>query len=241
MQFVKNISFVLVGPQNPGNIGSAARAMKNYGFSDLRLVDPVDFHNDEAWSMACNAQDILLRARVFKDVKDAAAAGTVVGTTRRKGKQRTPVLSLDEALEVISGLAQKSPVAILFGREDRGLKNREIEFCDVLFEIPSHDDYPSLNLSHAVLVVAFSLFLKNTPGHPAIEVASKEDIGAMYAHLERALRALGYAKSGDRPLLHSIMRNFRRLFGRTGLMPKEVNMLRGIFSRIEGKDLKTPV
>ncbi len=232
--FLENISFVLVRPRSPGNIGSTARAMKNYGLRDLRLVEPADFHNDEAWSMACNASDLLLGAKVFKDLGRAVEGAVVAGTTRRKGKYRSPVLSLDEAVEVISGLAAKNRVAVLFGREDRGLENSEIELCDILFEIPSHQDYPSLNLSHAVLIVAFSLFRKETPcTTTAIETAPAEDIAGMYEHLESALIRLGYAKNGNRHLLDSILKNFKRLFGRTGLMEKEVRMLRGILSRIE--------
>ncbi len=232
----KNIAIVLVEPRSPGNIGSVARAMKNTGLGRLVLVNPVDFKNDEAYSMACKARDVLLSAELFTHLNDAVEdCGLVVGTTRRKGRFRWPVLTLDEALPEIVKFSKKNKVALLFGREDSGLKNDEISLCDILMEIPSHTDYPSFNLSHAVIIVAHRLFLAENPAEPSIEVVSKKDMEEMYLHLERALRRLGYGEKGGEYLLQSVLRNFRRLLGRTGLMRKELNMLRGIFTMIEEK------
>jgi TrmH family RNA methyltransferase len=232
---VKNIEIVLVEPTGAGNIGSVARAMKNTGFNRLVLVNPVDYMNDEAFSMACNACDVLKGAGVFSDLKGALkGSGLVAGATRRRGKLRTPLLTLDEAAPEVLRFSGKNKVSILFGREDKGLRNEELPLCDILFEIPSHEDYPSLNLSHAVFSVCYRLFtLKLPPEGPSFETAPREDIEKMFAHLERALEALGYGKDKG-PLLKGIMRNLRMLFGRTGLMEKEVKMLRGIFTRIEG-------
>jgi TrmH family RNA methyltransferase len=238
---IKNVEIVLVSPRSPGNIGSVARAMKNTGFKRLVLVDPVDYMNDEArldeaLSMACNAGDILKGAGVFSDLPGALkGSGLVVGATRRKGKLRTPLFTLDEAALEVSKFSRKNRVSILFGREDKGLKNEELSLCDILFEIPSHKDYPSLNLSHAVFALCYRLFTMEVPVEaPSFEVAPREDIEKMYVHLERALKALGYAQEDKAHLLKGIMRNLRRLLGRTGLMEKEVKMLRGIFTRIEG-------
>jgi TrmH family RNA methyltransferase len=159
----------------------------------------------------------------------------VVGATRRKGKLRTPLLTLDEAALEVFKFSRKNRVSILFGREDKGLKNEELSLCDILFEIPSHKEYPSLNLSHAVFALCYRLFTMEIPVEaPSFEVAPREDIEKMYIHLERALKALGYSQEDKVHLLKGIMRNLRRLLGRTGLMEKEVKMLRGIFTRIEG-------
>ncbi len=230
---MKNISIVLVEPINPGNIGSTARAMKNTGFSDLVLINPVDYRNNEAYSMACRADDVLLGARVFEDIKDAVRDGFVVGTTRRKGKQRCPVLTIYDAVDIILRMKERNRVYILFGREDKGLKNHEVSLCDILVEIPAHPSYPSINLSHAVYVLCYTLFTTSTPPGPSFELAPRKDVEDMYNHLEKVLSILGYGEKGGGYLLENIMRNTKRLLGRTGLMQKEVNMLRGILTRIE--------
>lgn len=228
-----NISIVLVEPRSPGNIGSVARAMMNTGFKRLQLVNPCDFKNNDGYSMACKADGMLLGAEVFDNVQDCVERSVIVaGTTRRKGRIRHPVLTLDEAVVKLVELSAANKVAILFGREDRGLTNEEILLCDILFEIPSDDGYPSLNLSHAVFIVCYSLFTAAVPPAPAITAAPRWELDGMYEHLEAALRALGYGDAGGEQLLPTILRNTKRLFGRAGLMRKEINMLRGIFTQI---------
>ncbi len=231
------VDIVLVEPQGAHNMGSCARVLKNTGFENLVLVNPAEFRNDDAYSMACKAKDLLLKARVCKDIDEALRdVRFVAGTTRRRGKLREPLLTMDEALPVIYDRSRKNRVAILFGREDRGLENPVLARCDILFEIPSDDAYPSLNLSHAVMVVCHNLFMMSgkRPEH-AIVACSREDVERMYEHLERVLRMLGYGDPDRKGefLLESVMRNFRKLFGRTSLMKKEVNMIRGILTRIE--------
>ena len=229
-----NISIVLVEPQSSGNVGSVARAMRNTDFTDLVLINPCDYKNNESYSMACKADDVLGRARVFPTL-DAyiGEPSIVVGTTRRVGRSRTPVMTLDEAVPVILRLAASNRVGILFGREDKGLLTEETLPCDILVEIPTSEDYPSINLSHAVFTVCHHLFTAQAPRAHAIKAAPKEEVEKMYAHLERTLKALEYGENGGEYLLGVIMRNFKRLFGRTGLILKEVNMLRGILSQVE--------
>ena len=233
-----NISIVLVEPQSSGNVGSTARAMKNTGFSDLVLINPCDYKNNESYSMACKADGVLAKARVFPDLKSYLnEPAIIVGTTRRIGRQRFPVLSLDEAVPAILRLAAKSRVGILFGREDRGLLNEEIPVCDMLLEIPTSEEYPSVNLSHAVFTVCYHLFSAQMPRKAAIKAAPKEEVEKMYDHMEAMLKGLGYGDKGGEYLLEAIMRSFRRLFGRTGLMMKEVNMLRGIFAQTQARTI----
>lgn len=234
----KNISIVLVEPQNPGNIGSVARAMKNTGFPNLVLVAPVDFKTNEAFSMACKADDILQNALTYPTLKDAIKdARLIVGTTRRKGRGRHPLLTLQEVAPKVLEFSRKNRVSILFGREDKGLTNPELSLCHILVEVPTHGDYPSLNLSHAVLLFCYELFRLEDPVTPSITLAPLEDVGGMYSHIEKTLKRLGYGERGGEYLLKAIMRTLRRLFGRTGLMEKEVNMIRGICTQIE-KTLK---
>lgn len=164
---LENIAIVLVEPRSAGNVGSVARAMKNTGAACLRLVNPCEYKNNEGFSMACNASDVLLKAGVFSSIKDAVLDCPVaIGATRRQGRVRYPVLTLGEAMPHISRLSEKNRVAILFGREDKGLKNEEVKNLDMLIEIPAHEDYGSLNLSHAVFAVCHSLFTANNPAQP---------------------------------------------------------------------------
>ncbi|HBG47158.1 MAG TPA: RNA methyltransferase [Deltaproteobacteria bacterium] len=232
----RNISIVLVEPQSSGNVGSTARAMKNTGFSDLVLINPCDYKNNESYSMACKADSVLASARVFPDLESfLGEPRVVVGTTRRIGRHRYPVLTLDEAVPAILKLAASNSVALLFGREDRGLLNEEIPLCDMLLEIPTSDEYPSINLSHAVFTVCHHLYTAQMPKAPTIKAAPREELEKMYVHMERMLRGLGYGDQGGEYLFEAIMRSFRRLFGRTGLMEKEVKMLRGIFTQVEAR------
>lgn len=231
-----NISVVLVEPQSPGNVGSTARAMRNTDFYDLVLINPCDYKNNESYSMACKADDVLARARVFPTLEAyLPEPSIVVGTTRRVGRHRFPVLMLDEAVPMILRLAASSRVAVLFGREDKGLLNEEIPHCDMLVEIPTSEDYPSINLSHAVFTVLHHLYTAQSPKGPTIKAAPREEVEKMYAHLEGTLKRLGYGDKGGEYLLEAIMRSFKRLFGRTGMMLKEVNMLRGILAQIENR------
>jgi tRNA/rRNA methyltransferase len=231
---LRNVSIVLVEPQSPGNVGSVARVMMNTGFNDLVLINPCPYHNNEAYSMACKADPLLLSARTVPGLDAyAPGAGMTAGATRRSGRLRHPVLTLDEAAPMMLGHARGNKVSILFGREDRGLTNEELRGCDMLFEIPTHQGYPSLNLSHAVLLVCHRLFTMAEPRGATIVAADRAGVEEMFSHMERMLRGLGYGEKGGKHLLDSILRGSRRLFGRTGLMQKEVNMLRGIFTRVE--------
>lgn len=236
IKILENIRIVLVEPQGAANIGSVARVMANTGFSQLVLVNPVPFHTNESYMAACNAQDILHNAKVFPTLDEAIKhGGPVIGTSRRRGKDRNPHFLLDEALPKILSFGVKNPVSILFGREDRGLEVPELEKCDMLLEIPSHGSYSSLNLSHAVFAVCHNLFSSQVSFAPTQILTDRENVEAMYGALEHMLKLVGYGsvgKGGDW-LLRVIMHNSRKLFGRVGLMEKEVRMMRGIFARIE--------
>lgn len=231
-----NMRIVLVEPQGDRNIGSVARVMANTGFSQLVLVNPVPFLTDESYMAACNAQDILRNAKVFPTLDEALEhGGPVIGTSRRRGKDRNPHYLLDEAIPQILSFGVNNPVSILFGREDRGLEVPELEKCDMLLEIPSHGSYSSLNLSHAVFAVCHSLFSSQVSFAPTQVLSDREHVESMYGALEEMLKQVGYGhvgKGGDW-LLRIIMHNARKLFGRVGLMDKEVRMMRGIFARIE--------
>ena len=154
----QNVYFVLVEPREQGNIGASARAIKNMGFNNLCLVKPPPEMPEEARWFARNAHDVLDSAKVHDSVEGAISdKAVVVGTTRRKGKNRGLILTAEKGAPGIHDLAAKNKVAILFGREARGLYNHEVNECNFIITIPSSKSQPSLNLSQAVLITAYEL------------------------------------------------------------------------------------
>ncbi|RME63379.1 MAG: RNA methyltransferase [Nitrospirae bacterium] len=234
----ENIHFVLVEPRERGNIGASARAIKNMGFKNLILVNPPeDFAEEkkEDFWLACHATDLLKEAEVYKDLKEALRdKQLVVGTTRRTGKKRGLILPVKEAVKEIKKAAQTNKVAILFGREDRGLTNEEVLECGFLLYIPTSEEAPSLNLAQAVLLVAYELTQGEFP-EPSPEFAPHQELEALYGHIRKVLKLLEYIPRGDRDMEERIMRNLKHLFGRTGITAWELRMLHGICSQIEKK------
>jgi len=226
------VRFVLVEPLAGGNVGSAARALKNLGFSRLELVRPqCDPLGPEATQMAVGAADLLGRAAVHDDLSGAlAGAATVVGTSRRKGKYRRPHYPLDHFGEQLARSTTTGELAVVFGREDHGLADVELDRCTHLVYLPASDLYPSFNLSHAVLLVAYELRRAATaPGAAPEELpeppAGHEEREAMYQHLQQALLAIGFLQ---RDTTETLMRRLRRLLGRAALTSDEVKIFRGI-------------
>ena len=230
-----NVHFILVGPTEPGNVGAAARAIKNMGFHQLELVDPVPYITDEARSMACHAQDVLVAAKVYKTLRRAIAEKSlVVGTTRRLGSQRGLILDIRAGILRIRKAAAANEVSILFGNEHTGLTNPELEQCGLVLTIPSSPALPSLNLAQSVLIFAYELDRSKTWAKIPALLKSKE-IQKVYRRLPGTLRLLGYGRKGDKDLNADIARNLRRLIGRAGLTEWELNMLLGLCTRIEQK------
>ncbi len=229
-----NVFFTLVEPLQPGNIGAAARAIKNMGFTNLDLVRPPHDYlkGRDSW-FACHATEVLEAARVY-DSLDAAIGdkALVVGTSRRLGRKRGLILPLKEGVREIVKAAGGNRVSILFGREDRGLSNEEVEGCGFLIRVPTAPEAPSLNLAQAVLLVAYELSCQDV-GAEAPELVPHEELRSLFEHIRRTLSLLGYIPRGDRAMEERIMRNLKRLFGRSGLTPWEARMLHGICSQVE--------
>src|SRR4030066_1603224 len=153
-----NVYFVLVEPIEAGNIGASARAIKNMGFENLCLVNPASVITEESMRFAYNAHDILESAKTYKTLSEAISdKPIVVGTTRRFGKTRGIIFPVDDGIKKILDSVQNNKVAILFGRENKGLFNEEADECGFLITIPTSDEQPSLNLSQAVLLIAYEL------------------------------------------------------------------------------------
>ena len=163
-----NIYFVLIEPKESGNIGASARAIKNMGFKNLILVKPPSVITDEARWFACNASDVLDAAEIYNNFNDAVNdKSIVIGTTRRTGRRRGIISSVEEGAKKILEIAVSNKIAILFGREDKGLSNEEVERCGLLLNIPTSKKQPSLNLSQAVLIVAYELLKEGNRGYGA--------------------------------------------------------------------------
>lgn len=222
------VCFVLVGPQSPGNVGSAARAIKNLGFSRLTVVAPrFDLQDPEALKMAVSARDVLQAATVVPDLDQALGpAQIVIGASRRSGRQRQPHWRLDRFTAEVDW-PPTAEVAVMFGREDSGLTDDELDRSTHLIYLPGSAAYASFNLAQAVLLVAYELQLARLgpPAQALAEPADHTEREAMFAQLSEAFLAIGFVHPKTE---ESIMRRLRRLLGRALLSPNEVKLLRGL-------------
>jgi len=229
-----NISFILVDTMETGNIGAAARALKNCGFSHLELVRPRKFPSDDAGWFAHGADDILSAVKVFPELAHALKdKALIVGTTRRSGKKRGLTYPVREAVERIRHFSENNRVALLFGREDRGLKNDETAECSFMIRIPSSTGQPSFNLAQAVLIVAYEISFASYTVPPPPETISNEELLNLFERLRNLMKMAGYAPKGIRDNEKEIMSDLKRLISRTVITAREARMLHGIISQIE--------
>jgi len=230
---------ILVCPENPDNIGAVARAVKNMGFSDLRLVTPPQGWRTKARKMAVSAEDVLKQALVFSSLQKAISdLGVVVGTSRRGGGHRGAFLPFDAGISKIREVTLRQKVGIVFGRESKGLSNDESDLCDYLVTIPTGAVYPSLNLAQAVMVMLFALIWhRRERVAPEMDRAlDKKGIEETVVHFEQALHVLGYRRGGA-DLLPRILKTLRGLIKRAGLLEPEAQMIKGLSRRIREKVL----
>ncbi len=233
---LENICVVLVEPRGPRNVGSVCRAMKNFGLRDLRLVNPKTNHlAHEARQMAVKATDLLEDARIFDSLAESLSdCATAFGTTRRFGKYREDLLHPDAAAEQILPLSSTDPVALVFGREDKGLHTAELDLCQRFITIPTDEALPSMNLAQAVALCLYEL----RKGQGRLQgaatgrkrLAGVKSMEEMYTHMEDSLTECGFLNPQNPD---HIMRAFRRIFGRAGLNEREVRILRGLWSQVE--------
>jgi len=231
----RNIRIVLVETSHPGNIGAVARAMKNMCIEQLALVNPKHFPSAEAIARASGADDVLQQARVYQSLDDAIAdCHLVVGASARLRTVQWPQLNPRECAERVTEVAASAPVACVFGRENSGLSNTELERCQYLVNIPSNSDYSSLNLAMAVQVICYELMMS---GHVAEAVADQVPVSAgemqgLFEHLEQTLGDIGFA---DPRKSNKLMRRLKRLFYRAQPDADELKILRGILSAAQGR------
>ena len=239
---LNRVRIVLSHTSHPGNIGAAARAMKNMGVSRLVLVNPKCFPDFEAVSRAVGAADILDRAMVFSSL-DEALSGCVfaVAVSARHRNLGPAPMQAREAAPVILGRAADGDVALVFGNETAGLSNAEVQRCQGTVFIPANPEYTSLNLGAAVQLLCYELRLAAFEGRPPVvtkaipfasPLATNDDIERFYAHLERVMITTEFLDPNQPKRL---MPKLRRLFGRSELERDEINILRGILDAVEKK------
>ena len=235
MNLSDKIAFVLCRPIQSGNVGSAARALKNMGFADLRLVAPIASpENRAAVLMAVHGADVLANTVTYPDLASALADRSItIGTTCRSGPYRSSAVALRDAADKIIADAAANRIAIIFGPEDHGLSNDELKSCHRLITIPASDNYPSMNLAQAVMVVAYELRLAamiEAKPAAALELAPANEVEAMFARMSDALVAIGFLPD-DNP--DHIMFTLRGIFGRSGLTEREADILSGMARQIK--------
>ena len=237
---LQNIRVVLVNTSHPGNIGGAARAMKNMGLSRLVLVDPLDFPSEEAVARASGASDILDRAEVVATLEEAlVGCNLVFGTSARERRIPWPLLDPREsAKSAVEQVQQAGEVALVFGREYAGLTNEELQRCHFHVHIPADPDFSSLNLATAVQVLTYEVRMAWLAQQGQLEATSMlntqpvtmDELEHFYDQLESTLIQIGFL---DPAKPRHLMARLRRLYGRSGISKLEMNILRGILTQTQ--------
>ncbi len=235
-----HIYIVLVATTHPGNIGAAARAMKNMGLSQLRLVQPKHFPCAEATERASGADDVLAKAQVFNSLADSIQdCHLVMGTSARQRRIAWPLLTPRTCAEKV--LNTQETVALVFGREHAGLTNEELDHCHYMIQIPTNPAFSSLNVASAVQVFAYeiyaqSLSLQTFPPENNIpdehNPVSQVQMAQFYEHLEQTLIEIEFFDP-EKPRL--LKRRLQRLFNRAQPEQTEINILRGILTAMQQK------
>jgi TrmH family RNA methyltransferase len=234
-QALNNIFVVMVGITHPGNIGAAARVMKNMSLRNLVLVSSTGCGPDtEAYSMASGAYHIIDRALRYDSLEEAVRdCSMVVGSSARIGAKRSHAKTPDELVPLLLEKAVSAKLALVFGRESKGLSNEEMKLCDHHLIIPSDEDFASLNVAQSIAIVLAGIFheacrpvgFQSVKRTPARSKAKEE----MYAHIQSVLIRAGFLPESN-PL--RMMREIRRIFNSADLDERDVVIIRGIFRKI---------
>ena len=235
---LNSIKVVLVGTTHPGNIGATARAMKNMGIVNMALVEPKEFPSDIATYRSKAAKDVLENAEVFDTLKMAVSnCELVIGTSARERKVPWPILNPKDASQEVSRGVLNNKVAIVFGREDRGLTNDELGLCNLHVHIPTDPAYSSLNLSQAVQIMVYEMrssILENQENEEYwdVEFADNDQTERLINHMDELMQEVDFYEI-DNP--RKLLLRVRRFFKRSRIDVMEVNIFRGLFAAIQKK------
>ncbi|HPD57569.1 MAG TPA: RNA methyltransferase [Smithellaceae bacterium] len=231
---LSNISIVLQKPKYAGNIGAVARAAKNMGINKIIVISQDKYEQEEVKTRSTHlAVDVVEKIKYADDIKAALGRfNYIVGTTARKGAARGPFLTPRQMAEKIISLSQNNKIALLFGPEDKGLSNDELRFCHAAVTIPTARAFRSLNLSHAVMVLCYEIFIASlermveTPP----KLARAEELEGMYEQLKTLLAKVGFLnpQNPDYWMMH-----LRKFFSRTTLLARDVKIIRGVCRQID--------
>ena len=228
------VRIVLVEPAGALNVGAIARVMKNMGLRQLVLVNPqCDPLGEEARRMAVHAVDVLETAQVVGTLPEAlTGCQRAIATTARFRTLATELEAPETALPWL--LVPSGSSALIFGPEDRGLSNVELNYAQRFIRIPANPEYPSLNLAQSVAICSYELYQASGESDlfssPQIDVAPLDALENYYQQMETVLLKVGYLYPHTAA---SRMQKLRRLFNRANVSPEEIAMLRGIFSQME--------
>ena len=232
------INIVLVETSHPGNIGSVARAMKTMGLSKLSLINPRKFPSGEANALSGNATDILENAQVYKTIEDAIKTSTFVyATSSRNRTIQWPTVNVEEGAELIlNQTTAKKEISILFGREDRGLTNEELQLANTHIEIPANPDYPVLNLAMSAQILSYEIFkashnteARDWHDYPEVDSANLQMLIDHF--IETAVNIDVIHPENPKKIISRI----KRMFSRLHPDEMEASFLRGFLSAINKK------
>ena len=232
----KNISIVLYKPKYAGNIGAVARAAKNMGIDNIIVVGTTGLDQEEMRQRSTHlAVDVLDKIQYCEDIGETLGRfNYIMGTTARLGKARGPFITPRAAAQDIADISQKNKVALLFGPEDTGLANEELRLCHCVVNIPTSREFTSLNLSHAVIILCYEIFISSSPVVTAAEATPKlarsEELDGMYGQIKTLLADIGFLnpENPDYWMMH-----VRRFFTRAGILSREVKIVRGICRQLQ--------
>lgn len=240
-----NIRFILVEPENPDNIGAVARAMKNMGFMDLRLINPPNNWRSKSKKMAMHATDVLHDAKVTTTVAEALEdVHLAIATSRRTGPRRGSFVDFHSAVKQAKEVVAVQRIAFVFGKESMGLDNDALDLCDLVAIIPTNPECPSINLAQAVMITAFSMAeIAFTPVYNDRKTnvmkvlkkptfVGKKEIAEVLNVMEETLIVLGYKHGHGSRAVERIKASWHALFKRSGLLGRETQMLKGFTRRV---------
>ena len=241
MSLNKQVKIILIETSNSGNIGSTLRAMKTMSFSKLCLVNPKDFPSEQVETLAANAKDLIEDIEVVETLDEALEGlNFVIGTSSRMRKVPWPNEALDQVSpKIISEANNGNNIGIIFGREDRGLTNDELQRCNLHVHISANEEYPVLNIAMAVQVVCYQLYVDSHKNNKAndsnywdVPLAESNHVERLINHFVEVAAELEVFNKGNP---RQIGARIKRMFTRIGLDEMEVNFLRGFLGAVEKK------
>lgn len=226
------VRVVLVRPEAAANVGAAARIVRNMGLQGLDLVSPCDWRTLECWRTAWGAPDVLEQARVFEDLAGALAETTLAIAFTGRRDRDAAIDDVRDAATLVARLAPDEAAALVFGPESAGLTRQEMALCGQRAAIPTCPDQPSLNLSHAAMVAAYEVFRARTSPNQPSRRATHQEKEAMLALLREGLLAL---QALPRENTEADFLEWRNLFQRADLTPKEIRLLEHMARKMKGR------